>query len=661
MEDIEARGQYENKKLQVQLGDHEDGIKSCTGHHGEGEQSSSSTTSPTTLDWRGRPSDPNKHGGMRAASFVLGLQAFEIMGIAAVGNNLITYLINEMHFSLSTSANIVTNFVGTVFILALFGGFLSDSYLGCFWTILIFGFVELSGFILLSVQAHLPQLKPPQYCNINMGMSGSTAAAGYSSSCVEAKGFKAFIFFVALYLVALGSGCVKPNMIAHGGDQFNPTNPKQSKHLSTYFNAAYFAFSLGELVALTLLVWVQTHSGMDVGFGVSAAAMAMGLISLVSGTLYYRNKPPRGTIFTPIAQVFVAAILKRDQICPSNPEMLHGSHRNQQPNNNNIVPISSDSGHLVHTPRFRFLDKACIKIEEGTGGNSKDESPWRLCSVTQVEQVKILISVLPIFACTIIFNTILAQLQTFSVQQGSAMNTRLARSFHIPPASLQSIPYIMLIVIVPLYDTFFVPFARRITGHESGISPLQRIGAGLFLATFSMVSAALMEKKRRDAALDPSNTTILSIFWITPQFLIFGLSEMLTAVGLIEFFYKQSLRGMQAFLTAITYCSYSFGFYLSSLLVSLVNKITSSDNNKAGWLSNNDLNKDRLDLFYWLLAALSFLNFLNYLFWARWYSYHPSSPLSTRTTLQKQDTTHANHYRCFDFNPSKDIAHETVP
>lgn len=73
-----------------------------------------------------------------------GLQAFEIMAIAAVGNNLITYLINEMHLSLSKSANIVTNFVGTVFLLALLGGYLSDSYLGSFWTMLIFGFVELS-------------------------------------------------------------------------------------------------------------------------------------------------------------------------------------------------------------------------------------------------------------------------------------------------------------------------------------------------------------------------------------------------------------------------------------------------------------------------------------------------------------------------------------
>lgn len=185
--------------------------------------------------------------------------------------------------------------------------------------------IRLQGFILLSVQAHVPQLKPPP-CNVNDG-----------EQCVEAKGMKAMIFFVALYLVALGSGCVKPNMVAYGGDQFDQDNPKQLKKLSTYFNAAYFAFSLGELVSLTILVWVQTHSGMDVGFGVSAAVMAMGLISLICGTLYYRNKPPQGSILTPIAQVLVAAIFKRNLLLPSNPQMLHGTQNN-----------------LIHTDKFRL-------------------------------------------------------------------------------------------------------------------------------------------------------------------------------------------------------------------------------------------------------------------------------------------------------------------
>jgi len=140
------------------------------------EMSCAAPEAAVSVDWRGRPCRPRRHGGMRAAVFVLGactngcwcwqssfmahwsrgraraesagyiagIQAFEIMAIAAVGNNLITYVFGEMHFPLSQAANVVTNFVGTIFLLALLGGFLSDSYLGCFWTMLIFGFVELS-------------------------------------------------------------------------------------------------------------------------------------------------------------------------------------------------------------------------------------------------------------------------------------------------------------------------------------------------------------------------------------------------------------------------------------------------------------------------------------------------------------------------------------
>ncbi|CAO2141314.1 unnamed protein product [Urochloa humidicola] len=586
-------------------------IESRQGSKGD-SMAAAVAASEVSVDWRGRPCDTHTHGGMKAAVFVLGIQAFEMMAIAAVGNNLITYVFGEMHYPLSQAANIVTNFIGTVFLLSLLGGFLSDSYLGSFWTMLIFGFVELSGFILLAVQAHLPQLRPPP-CD----MMAAAAAAG--AACEEASGLKAGIFFMALYLVAVGSGCLKPNIIAHGADQFRRGDGGgaggDARRLSTYFNVAYFSFCVGELVALTVLVWVQTRSGMDVGFGVSAAAMAVGLVSLVAGVGFYRNKPPQGSIFTPIAKVFVAAVTKRKQVCPSTAAIAGVTTHDMSVNTQNIR----------HINKFRFLDKACVKAPDGPGRSK--ESPWRLCTPAEVEQVKVLLCVVPIFACTIIFNTILAQLQTFSVQQGAAMDTRILGTFRVPPASLQAIPYAMLVALVPAYEAAFVPAARRLTGIPTGITPLQRIGIGLFSVTFSMVAAALVESRRRTTAGDGD---LMSIMWIAPQFLVFGLSEMFTAVGLIEFFYKQSLAGMQAFLTSMTYCSYSFGFYLSSVLVSLVNRVTasSSGDGGGGWLANNDLNKDRLDLFYWLLAGLSVLNFFNYLFWARWYS------KSVETTVQ---------------------------
>lgn len=61
------------------------------------------------------------------------------MGIAV---NLVTYLTGTMHLPSATSANIVTDFMGTSFLLCLLGGFLADSFLGRFRTIAIFATVQ---------------------------------------------------------------------------------------------------------------------------------------------------------------------------------------------------------------------------------------------------------------------------------------------------------------------------------------------------------------------------------------------------------------------------------------------------------------------------------------------------------------------------------------
>ncbi|GLJ31096.1 hypothetical protein SUGI_0622450 [Cryptomeria japonica] len=552
-------------------------------------------SSYSCVDWKGRPADPAKYGRFRAAIFVLGLQGFEIMAIAAVGNNLITYVFNDMHYTLAKSANIVTNFVGTTFLLSVVGGFVSDSYLGSFWSIIIFGCIELIGYIVITVQAHVPWLKP-SYCNVVLSEG---------LNCEEPKSSQALVLFLGLYLIALGSGCVKPNILSHGGDQFDGRDAKERRQMSTYFNFAYLSFSIGELIALTLIVWIQNHCGRDVGFGVSAAVMLLALLTVSAGLPYYRNRLPQGSPLTRIAQVVVAALKKRKLKHPSAPEMLYEIRDNARQ-------------LLLHTNRFRFLDKAAIIVP---GEYIEKESSWKLCPVSQIEQLKLIMRIMPIFACTIITNCILAQLQTFSVQQGSSMDTRMTKSFSIPPASLQAIPYITMVFLVPLYERVFVPFARRITGNETGISQLQRIGFGLFLSTLSMVIAALVEAKRKAHRSPP-----ISIFWITPQFLVYGISEMLTAVGLIEFFYSQSPEGMQSMVTALTYCSFSLGFFFSSVLVSITNKITTTASH-GGWLSNNDLNKDHLDLFYWLLSAISLFNLINYIFWAKWYDYNrPTLP-----------------------------------
>ena len=70
-------------------------------------------------------------------------QALDVMAMTAVQNNLISYLYRDMHFSVAESANTVTTYAGTAFLLALPGGFVSDSFLNRFITMAIFSAVEL--------------------------------------------------------------------------------------------------------------------------------------------------------------------------------------------------------------------------------------------------------------------------------------------------------------------------------------------------------------------------------------------------------------------------------------------------------------------------------------------------------------------------------------
>lgn len=72
----------------------------------------------------------------------VGIEFNERLSTMGIAVNLVTYLIGTMHLPSATSANIVTDFMGTSFLLCLLGGFLADSFLGRYKTIGIFAIVQ---------------------------------------------------------------------------------------------------------------------------------------------------------------------------------------------------------------------------------------------------------------------------------------------------------------------------------------------------------------------------------------------------------------------------------------------------------------------------------------------------------------------------------------
>lgn len=192
--------------------------------------------------------------------------------------------------------------------------------------------------------------------------------------------------------------------------------------------------------------------------------------------------------------------------------------------------------------------------------------------------------------------------------------------FKMPGPSLPVIPLVFMFILIPIYDRVFIPIARKITGIPTGIRQLQRIGVGLVLSAVSMAVAAVVETKRKSVAVehnmvDSIEPLPMSVFWLGFQYAIFGAADMFTLVGLLDFFYAESSAGMKSLSTAISWCSIAFGYFLSSVVVEIVNKVS------GGWLASNNLNRDKLNYFYWLLAGISVLNFGFYLACASWYRY----------------------------------------
>ncbi|MFQ6637584.1 hypothetical protein Gotur_012761 [Gossypium turneri] len=555
------------------------------------------------VNWRNKPAMRDQHGGMLAASFVL--------AFLANASNLVLYLSKFMHYSPSSSANIVTNFMGTAFLLAVLGGFLSDAFFTTYRLYLTSAAIEFMGLLILTVQAHTPSLKPP-IC----------ASASTEIQCEKVNRQKAAMLFTGLYLVALGVGGIKGSLPPHGAEQFDDTTPQGRKQRSSFFNYYVFSLSCGALIAVTFVVWIEDNKGWQWGFGVATAAILASIPVFLLGSPIYRTKIPAGSPITTMFKVLIAAVCNNCKSkSPSNAVMgmktSPSSYTTETGEEGNATKVKVPSQTL--TEDLEFLNKAVTE---------KTVSPMLQCTVKQVEEVKVVLKIIPVFMCTIMLNCCLAQLSTFSIQQAATMNTKIG-SLKVPPASLPVFPVIFVMLIAPTYNHVVIPFARKVTKTEMGITHLQRIGTGLILSIIAMAVAAVVEMKRKKVAiesglLNSAEPLPITFLWIALQYLFLGSADLFTLAGMMDFFFTEAPKSMRSLATSLSWVSLSMGYYFSSVLISTVNHITSIFRHTP-WLSGSNLNHYHLERFYWLMCILSSLNFFHYLYWANRYKYRTES------------------------------------
>ncbi|KAI9075704.1 hypothetical protein K1719_042320 [Acacia pycnantha] len=137
--------------------------------------------------------------------------------------------------------------------------------------------------------------------------------------------------------------------------------------------------------------------------------------------------------------------------------------------------------------------------------------PWRLCTVTLVEELKILIIMFPIWATGIVLSAVYAKMSTMFVEQGTMMDASI-NSFTIPAASLSTFDVLSVIFWVPIYDRIIVPIARKFTGKERGFSECKKCALSLlttslgnYLSSFIITIVSYLTTQGGRAGWIPDN------------------------------------------------------------------------------------------------------------------------------------------------------------
>ncbi|KAL0417767.1 UNVERIFIED_CONTAM: protein NRT1/ PTR FAMILY 2.7 [Sesamum radiatum] len=537
-----------------------------------------------------QPGRVDRRGSWITFPFIIATVAGLTMSAGWV-TNLITCLKEEFNMK-DIDATKVYNYVnGSITVFPIVGAVIADSFLGCFSVICFSSIISLLGIVLLVLTAALNQLRPP------------TCSEKGSQHCEYPSQFQFAILYLSLALASLGTAFSRFTIATMGANQLH-----SPKHQAIFFNWYIFAMYIANLVSATATVYVEENVGWTWGFGLCAVANVLGLVVFLSGTRFYCFVERKGSPFKSLACVVVAAISKRKMVLPVESEnYYHGLHGDA------IKTVAKPP-----TQFFRFLNHAALRTEGETTPDGSITSPWRLCTVQQVEDLKALIKILPIWLSGLILSIPIAIQLSFIIFQAKTMDARLGSHFKIPAASMQVFTLISTSITIVITDRILFPLWEKLAAHP--LTALQRVGIGHLFTILSMAISGAVESKRLKIAKsenvqNQTNGSVIpmSVFWLAPQLTAVGVAEAFHFAGQVAFYYQEFPGSLKTISTAAVAVSIGGAFYLSNAVIDVIEQATK-------WLPEN-INDGRLDNVYWLCSTLGALNFAYFIVCATFYKY----------------------------------------
>lgn len=264
------------------------------------------------------------------------------------------------------------------------------------------------------------------------------------------------LFFLAIYIVAMGTGGIKPNVSTMGADQFNMKYSQDRKEKESFFNWFYWAINLGALISYSIIAYICQFGlkglggerwGFFVGFFIPAVMMLMAIVVFLMGTSRYVKQKAHGSVVAETMQILCQASWRH---------WTQGSTSAQK----------SPQGQQQEVAHF--LDHASTSY----GGNFTQ---------IQVDSVKTVYRLLPFLIVMVPFWGIYSQMSTAFQNQACQMNLTMSDGVNVPIAALNSFDTIAILCLVPVFDKVVYPYMKQ---KGMPLTMLQKIGKFCFALCF---------------------------------------------------------------------------------------------------------------------------------------------------------------------------------
>uniref|UniRef100_A0AAR2IP91 Solute carrier family 15 member 1 n=1 Tax=Pygocentrus nattereri TaxID=42514 RepID=A0AAR2IP91_PYGNA len=354
-------------------------------------------------------------------------ERFSYYGMRAV---LVLYFRYFLRWDDDLATTIYHTFVALCYLTPILGAIVADSWLGKFKTIVYLSIVYTIGQVVMAVGA--------------IHDITDTNQDGTPDNMT----FHVSLSMVGLFLIAVGTGGIKPCVAAFGGDQFED---HQEKQRSTFFSIFYLSINAGSLLSTIITPILRAQEcGINsqqkcypLAFGVPAALMAVALIVFIAGSSMYTKAAPKHNVMLQVCKCIGFAIKNRFK------------HRSS-----------------AYPKREHWMDWANEKYDK-----------------LLIAQVKMVLKVLFLYIPLPMFWALFDQQGSRWTLQATTMNGDFG-GFVVQPDQMQTVNPILILVMVPIVDSVVYPLIKKC---GLNFTPLKRMTVGMFLAGLAFVAAALVQ------------------------------------------------------------------------------------------------------------------------------------------------------------------------